>query len=80
MRSMTAHRFTVGQTVRMNNRFGLSPATAETYRITAILPVREDNSPQYRIRNDDERHERVATEDSLEEITAQPAPGDAAPE
>ncbi|WP_274425580.1 hypothetical protein [Chelativorans sp. YIM 93263] len=77
---MTAHRFAVGQPVRMNNRFGLSPSTAETYRITAILPVREDNLPQYRIRNDDERHERVATEDSLEEIRAQPSPGDAAPE
>lgn len=78
MRSMTAHRFAIGQTVRMNSRFTLSPSTADTYRITAILPVREDNVPQYRIRNDDERHERVATEDNLEAITAQPAPGHAA--
>jgi hypothetical protein len=80
VKSMTAHRFVIGQAVRMNNRFRLLPSAAETYRITAILPTREDNLPQYRIRNDDERHERVTTEDSLEEITAPPAPGDAAPE
>ena len=59
-----AHRFAIGQSVWLKNRFGMSPRTAETYRITGTLPAR-DNSPQYRIRNDDERHERVATEDSL---------------
>ncbi|PTW59296.1 hypothetical protein C8N35_1079 [Breoghania corrubedonensis] len=80
MKSMPARRFTIGQAVRMNNRFGLSPSTAETYRITAILPAREDNSPQYRIRNDDERHERVTTEDSLDELPVPSAAGDAAPE
>lgn len=77
VRNMSSHRFAVGQLVRMSNRFGLSPETAETYRITATLPAR-DNSPQYRIRNDDERHDRVTTEDSLEEISVQHAPGDAA--
>lgn len=81
MKSMPARRFTIEQAVRMNNRFGLSSSTAETYRITtAIPPAREDNSPQYRIRNDDERHERVTTEDSLEELPVPSAPGDAAPE
>lgn len=77
---MTTHRFAIGQVVRMNSRFGPYPFVPETFRITAILPAREDNSPQYRIRNDDERHERVTTEDGLEEIIAQPAPGDGAPE
>jgi hypothetical protein len=62
-----AHRFAIGQSVWLKNRLGMSPRTAETYRITGTLPAM-DNSPQYRIRNDDERHERVATEDSLEEI------------
>lgn len=80
MKSMPARRFTIGQAVRMSKRFHLSPSTAEIYRITAILPASEDNSPQYRIRNDDERHERVTTEDSLEELKAPTAPGDAAPE
>ncbi|RCS21866.1 hypothetical protein DUT91_21520 [Phyllobacterium salinisoli] len=68
---MTAHRYVLGQVVRMNNKFGLSPETAETYRITAILPAREDKLPQYRIRNDEERYERVTTEDSLEAIMDQ---------
>lgn len=64
---MSPHRFAIGQSVRMKNKFGLSPQLAETYRITGMLPAR-DNSPQYRIRNDDERHERVTTEDTLESI------------
>jgi len=64
---MPAHRFAIGQSVRLRTRFGLSPRTAEIFRITGTLPER-GNSPQYRIRSDDERHERVTTEDSLEEI------------
>ena len=60
-----SHLFRVGQTVRMGSRFGVSPSTAEFYRVTATLPPR-DNSPQYRIRSDEERHERVGTEDKLE--------------
>lgn len=58
----------------MKNSFGLSPQTAETYRVTGMLPVR-DNSPQYRIRNDEERHERVTTEDTLESIKMPPIHG-----
>jgi hypothetical protein len=46
--------------------------TAEMFRITATLPPR-DNSPQYRMRNDEERYERVTTEDNLEEIQLPPA-------
>jgi len=64
---MPLHRFAVGQSVRMKGTFGLSSAAAGIYRITATMPVR-DNSPQYRIRSDEERHERVTTEDSLEGI------------
>lgn len=78
MPNFAGHRFAVGQTVRMTNRIGLSPKTAETFRITAILPER-DNSPQYRIRNDDERHERVTTQDCLEEIGRQTRPNGAFP-
>ena len=74
---MTAHRFAVGQTVRLKGSFGMSPNAAEVYRVTGKLPAR-DNSPQYRIRNDEERHERVTTEDNLEETgTPQPLAGDA---
>jgi hypothetical protein len=64
---MADHRFAIGQPVRLKSRFPMATKTAGTYRITGTLPAK-DNSPQYRIRNDGERHERVATEDSLEAI------------
>jgi len=66
---MTAYRFTIGQIVRLKSRMGLAPRTAEFYRITATMPLR-DNLPQYRIRNENEQYERVMTEDVLEEVRA----------
>lgn len=66
------HQFGVGQVVRMKSYFGTPSKTPEVYRITGTLPAR-DNSFQYRIRSDDERHERVASEDSLE-LAGEPAP------
>lgn len=69
-RKEPTHRFHVGQIVRLKPRFGDSPSTAEFYHITLTLPAR-DNFLQYRIRNDDERYERVATEDRLEPVDAQ---------
>lgn len=64
-REPAAHLFAVGRTVRLRGNFGTFPKTADIYRITGTLPPRGD-SPQYRIRNDDERYERVTTQDSLE--------------
>ena len=66
-KDMPAHRFAIGQSVRLRGRSGMPLDTAEVFRITATLPAR-DNSPQYRMRNDEERHERVTTEDNLEEV------------
>jgi hypothetical protein len=71
-RQPATHRFAVGQTVRLISNFGKFLKNAEIYRITGTLPPRGD-SPQYRIRNDDERHERVTTEDSLEPAGLSPA-------
>jgi hypothetical protein len=68
---MPAHRFAIGQSVRLRGRFGMPLDMAEVFRITATLPAR-DNSPQYRMRNDEERHERVTTEDNLEEVEMPP--------
>jgi hypothetical protein len=65
----TTHLFAVGQAVRLKGGFGLRPQSSEIYHITGTLPPRGD-SPQYRIRNDDERHERVTTQDSLELVRA----------
>jgi hypothetical protein len=70
------HLFTTGQTVRFKGGFGQSQS-AQTYRITATLPPKGD-SQQYRMRNDSENYERVATQDSLEAVSMPPAsPGGA---
>lgn len=67
-----SHLFRIGQMVRIKSTFGVSSETAELYRVVATLPPR-DNSPQYRIRSDAERHERVATQDILEADGIRPA-------
>ena len=61
------HLFAVGQSVKLKGGFARPARAADIYRITGKLPLRGD-SLQYRIRNDDERHERVTTEDSLEPV------------
>jgi hypothetical protein len=75
-RETATHLFAVGQTVWLRSGFGTFPKTTEIYRITGTLPPR-GNSPQYRIRNDAERHERVTTQDSLEPAGMSPAGDDA---
>jgi hypothetical protein len=62
-----SHLFAVGQTVRLRSSFGTFPKSAEIYHITATLPPSGD-TPQYRIRNDEERHERVAMQDNIQAI------------
>lgn len=66
-REVPTHLFTIGQAVRLKRGFARPGLAADIYRITGTLPSRGD-SLQYRIRNDDERHERVTTQDSLEPV------------
>ncbi|MBB4218668.1 hypothetical protein CO653_22470 [Rhizobium anhuiense] len=74
-REPATHIFKVGQTVRLKDGFLIVPSKLpDTYRITATLPPR-GNLLQYRIRSDDERHERVTTEDSLEPVNLSPGSG-----
>lgn len=61
------HLFAVGQPVRLRGGFATLSKTSDIYHIAAALPPRGD-SLQYRIRNDDERHERVTTQDNLEPV------------
>ncbi len=64
------HVFAVGQTVRLKGGYGIFASRfGDIYRVTATIPLRGD-SLQYRIRNANEQHERVATEDSLEAVAA----------
>ncbi|MBZ9761110.1 hypothetical protein LB553_09505 [Mesorhizobium sp. CA8] len=60
-----ARLFDIGQAVRLKGGLGVGPKTGEVYRVTGTLPPR-GNSPQYRVRNESEPHERVVTEDRLE--------------
>jgi hypothetical protein len=67
-RNAAKHLFSIGQSVRLKGGFQTSPKLGDVYRITATLPPR-DNLFQYRIRHDEERHERVATQDRLEPVS-----------
>jgi hypothetical protein len=65
---IAAHLFKVGQTVRFTGGLrNQATKISDIYHVTATLPPRDDVL-QYRIRNEDERHERVATQDNLEGI------------
>ena len=66
------HAFAIGQAVHVKPSLLFRPS-AGVYYITATMPVASDGQPQYRIRNDVERHERVTTQDTLEALS----PGEA---
>lgn len=70
-REAETHKFAIGQRVCLKTGFGRAPVAAEIFQITATLPPR-GNSLQYRIRNDDERHERVTTQDDLVAFSTSP--------
>lgn len=71
-----AHLYTVGQEVRLKAGSVRWFQTAGIYRITATLPL-SGAMPQYRIRSDDEPHERVVTQDQLETVDDPGAGADA---
>ncbi|MDN2580218.1 hypothetical protein [Aquibium sp. ELW1220] len=70
-REPATHLFAVGQAVRFKGGFGLKAGPTEIFRVTRTLPPR-GNSPQYRIRNEEERHERVTSQDDLEGVPSTP--------
>jgi hypothetical protein len=73
-REASTHLFAIGQAVRLRGSLGTFIKNADIYRITGTLPP-QGNALQYRIRNDEERYERVTTEDSLEPVSL-PQAGD----
>jgi hypothetical protein len=62
-----SHLYSVGQAVRRKDSFGHRSASVDVFRVTARLPE-SGGSPQYRIRSEEERHERVILEENLEAI------------
>ena len=67
---MREHRFSIGQSVRLPNRLGMLKTNDLVFKVTGTMPAK-DRLPQYRIRSDEERHERVVTEDMLEVVAQQ---------
>ncbi|HEY0121692.1 MAG TPA: hypothetical protein VGC14_08015 [Rhizobium sp.] len=75
-RDPAMHVFAVGQAVWIRKGPGMAaPKFRSTYRVTGTLPPR-GNVLQYRIRNDDEPHERVMMEDQLESVRASSGGGE----
>ncbi|MEK1888589.1 MAG: hypothetical protein AAAB35_13685 [Phyllobacterium sp.] len=61
------HRFAIGQQVRLRSGGGAMMNSTAIFEILATLPPL-GRSFQYRIRDAQENHERMATEDNLEAI------------
>ena len=55
-----SHRFAVGQAVLLTSTVGTDIARDHRFCVIATLPAR-DGSLQYRIRDEAENHDRVAT-------------------
>ena len=70
-RDPATHLYEVGQAVRLKRGVGQFLQSGDVYHITRRLPPMGD-SPQYRIRNDAERYERVVVQDSLEPVRISP--------
>jgi hypothetical protein len=68
--AMREHRFSIGQKVRMPNGTGTAKTGDLVFTVIGTMPE-TNRSPQYRIRSDDERHERVVTEDMLQAMAVE---------
>ncbi|MCY0095057.1 hypothetical protein [Hoeflea ulvae] len=69
---MAKNIFSKGQQVSLQSRVGLSPRTPTEFTVLMRLP---DNGgkPQYRIRNEEQGHERVEQGSNLELIGTAPS-------
>ncbi|MCW2318175.1 hypothetical protein SAMN06265338_11121 [Rhodoblastus acidophilus] len=63
------HLYVVGQSVRLKGGFAQRTLAKGVYHVTRTLPLLGE-FPQYRIRNDDETHERLASQNELEAVDA----------
>jgi hypothetical protein len=63
--TMQAHKFRIGQIVTYSPAVRGQDAPAGPYMIIVRLPQRSDGEFEYRIRNVNEQHERIAQESEL---------------
>ena len=61
------HLLSIGQSVTLKSAATKTTRRGQVYRITGTLPP-SGGAPQYRIRNSEEHHERVAMQDELEPV------------
>jgi hypothetical protein len=66
---MLGYRYTLGDFICFRARSHLQPKMPESFEITALLPPR-DGVAQYRVRSDEEKHERVVLEDEIELVSS----------
>ena len=66
MAGRESHIYAVGQSVMLFNAFKEADVV---YHITRIFPP-SGSSPQYRIRSDVERHERMVTQDDIRPVAS----------
>ena len=64
MNNADEHKYSIGQIVSLTRGFGYSQNVATAFEIIAQLPT-NGTQFQYRIRNGDEKFERVAAENEL---------------
>jgi hypothetical protein len=62
---MSGHKYKIGQLVNYHGR----ERASGVYQVTQLLPP-EDGAFQYRIKNNNEPHERVAKERELSSVVA----------
>jgi hypothetical protein len=70
IKAAPAHRYKAGDRVRVNGHRSTLQRAEGAYRVLATLPF-EGNALQYRVRNDEERYERIVSEDDLETYHAE---------
>ena len=60
-----AHKFHVGETVEFSPEPGVDRESQGHYTIVSLLPLDEGGTPQYRLKNAADGHERIAQETQL---------------
>ena len=60
-----AHKFHVGETVEFSPEPGVDRESQGHYTIVSLLPLDEGGTPQYRLKNAADGHERVSRETQL---------------
>tara|TARA_R110002012_G_scaffold77840_3_gene198242 strand:+ start:6311 stop:6529 length:219 start_codon:yes stop_codon:yes gene_type:complete len=67
--TMSKNVFTKGQQVTLQSRVGLSPRTPREFTVLMRLPDNQGKA-QYRIRNEEQGHERVEQGSNLELVSS----------